>query len=55
VIPNEKNGKQLGEKTTYYMTSLGDSVSVAKLLGYLESAKFTQRLVADFGFEELTK
>jgi molybdate transport system substrate-binding protein len=55
VIPDEMNGQQLGEKTTFYLTPLGDSASVAKLLGYMESMKFTQRLVADFGFEELTK
>jgi molybdate transport system substrate-binding protein len=55
VIPDEENGQQLGEKTTFYMTPLGDSASVAKLLRYLNSTKFTQRLVADFGFEELTQ
>jgi molybdate transport system substrate-binding protein len=55
VIPDEENGQQLGEKTTYFLTPLGDSASAAKLLGYMESMKFTQRLVADFGFEELTQ
>ena len=55
VIPDEENGQQLGEKTTYFLTPLGDSASAAKLLGYMESKKFTQRLVADFGFEELTQ
>jgi molybdate transport system substrate-binding protein len=55
VIPDEENGQQLGEKTTYFLTPLGDSASAAKLLGYIESKKFTQRLVVDFGFEELTK
>jgi ABC-type molybdate transport system substrate-binding protein len=55
VIPDEMNGQQLGEKTTFYLTPLGDSASVAKLLGYLESTKFAQRLISDFGFEELTQ
>jgi molybdenum ABC transporter molybdate-binding protein len=55
VIPDEKNGQQLGEKTTYFLTPLGDPASVAKLLGYLESTKFAQRLISDFGFEELTQ
>jgi hypothetical protein len=55
VIPDEMNGQQLGKKTTFYLTPLGDSASVEILLGYLESTKFAQRLVADFGFEELTK
>jgi hypothetical protein len=55
VIPDEMNGQQLGEKTTFYVTPLGNSASVAKLLSYMNSTKFTQRLVVDFGFEELTK
>jgi ABC-type molybdate transport system substrate-binding protein len=55
VIPDEKNGQQLGEKTTFYVTPLGDSASTAQLLRYMNSAKFTQRLVADFGFEKLTR
>jgi hypothetical protein len=55
VIPDEKNGQQLGEKTTYFLTPLGDPASLAKLLAYMESRKFIQRLVGDFGFEELTQ
>jgi ABC-type molybdate transport system substrate-binding protein len=55
VIPDEKNGQQLGEKTTFFVTPLGDSARVAKLLSYINSTKFTQRLVTDFGFEELTQ
>jgi molybdate transport system substrate-binding protein len=55
VIPDEKNGQQLGEKTTYFLTPLGDSVGVTRLLDYMNSLKFLQRLIADFGFEELTK
>jgi molybdate transport system substrate-binding protein len=55
VIPDEENGRQLGEKTTYFLTPLGDSASVTRLLSYMNSLKFTQRLVADFGFEELTQ
>jgi ABC-type molybdate transport system substrate-binding protein len=55
VIPDEMNGQKLGEKTTLYVTPLGNSASVAKLLSYMNSTKFTQRLVVDFGFEELTK
>jgi molybdate transport system substrate-binding protein len=55
VIPDEENGQQLGEKTTYYMTALGDSAGTTRLLGYMNSIKFTQRLVADFGFEKLTQ
>jgi molybdate transport system substrate-binding protein len=55
VIPDEMNGQQLGKKTTFYLTPLGDSASVERLLNYVNSMKFTQRLVSDFGFEELTK
>ena len=55
VIPDEMNGQQLGEKTTYFLTPIGDSAGVSRLLNYMSSVKFTQRLVTDFGFEELTK
>jgi ABC-type molybdate transport system substrate-binding protein len=55
VIPDEENGQQLGEKTTFYVTPLRDSASTAQLLRYMNSTKFTQRLVSDFGFEKLTR
>lgn len=55
VIPDEMNGQQLGEKTTFYVTPLSDSTSTAQLLSYMNSTTFTQRLVADFGFEELAQ
>jgi ABC-type molybdate transport system substrate-binding protein len=55
VIPDKENGQQLGEKTTYFLTPLGDSAGTTRLLSYMTSLKFTQRLVTDFGFEELTQ
>ena len=55
VIPADVEGRQLGEKTTYFVTSVNNSSQAARLLTFLTSLKFTERLVTDFGFEELVK
>ncbi|MCE2817229.1 MAG: substrate-binding domain-containing protein [Ilumatobacteraceae bacterium] len=55
VIPDEENGQQLGEKTTYFVTPINDSSQVTRLLTFMTSAKFSERLVTDFGFEAMVK
>jgi hypothetical protein len=55
VIPADLDGRGLGEKTTYYVTPINDSSQVTRLLTFTTSAKFSERLVTDFGFEALVK
>jgi molybdate transport system substrate-binding protein len=55
VIPADLEGRRLGEKTTYFVTPVNDSPQVTRLLAYITSVKFSERLVTDFGFEELVK
>ena len=55
VIPADLDGRGLGEKTTYYVTPINDSSQVTRLLAYITSLKFSERLVTDFGFEALVK
>lgn len=53
-IPDSTDGRHLGEKSTYYVTSLGNSKATKKLKAYMYSYAFPGRLVADFGFEALS-
>lgn len=53
-IPETAEGRHLGEKTTYYVSVLGQSEASKKLAEYMYSFKFPGRLVADFGFETLS-
>ena len=55
VIPADVEGRQLGEKTTYFVTPVNDSSRAARLLSFMTSEKFSERLVTDFGFEALVK
>ena len=55
VIPADFEGRQLGEKSTYFVTPVNDSPQVTRLLAYITSVKFSERLVTDFGFEALVK
>lgn len=55
LIPAEVDGRQLGEKTTYFVTPVNDSSQVLRLLTYMTSVQFSQRLVTDFGFEVLVQ
>lgn len=53
-IPDAVNGRTLGEKTTYYLTPVNDSVEAMKLLNHMSSFTFSERLVSGFGFEALS-
>lgn len=53
-IPDTVDGRQLGEKSTYYVTAMNDSGATKKLSEYLHSSVFPDQLVADFGFEKLS-
>jgi ABC-type molybdate transport system substrate-binding protein len=53
-IPDSTDGRHLGEKSTYYVSAMGNSPATKKLMEYLYSFKFSGRLVADFGFETLS-
>ena len=55
VIPADVEGRRLGEKTTYFVTPVNNSSQAARLLTFLTSEKFSERLVTDFGFEALVK
>jgi hypothetical protein len=55
VIPADLDGRGLGEKTTYYVTPVNDLPQVTRLIAYMTSLKFSERLVIDFGFEALAK
>ena len=55
VIPAEVDGRRLGEKSTYFVTPINGSSQVTRLLTFMTSAKFSERLVTDFGFEALVK
>ena len=54
-IPADFEGRRLGEKTTYFVTPINDSSQVTRLLAYMTSVKFSERLVTDFGFEALVR
>jgi ABC-type molybdate transport system substrate-binding protein len=53
LIPEIVDGRRLGEKTTYFATPISDSDQITRLLAYVTSLTFSQRLVDDFGFEAL--
>ena len=55
VIPAEVDGRRLGEKSTYFVTPISDTSQVTRLLSYITSLKFSERLVTEFGFEALVK
>lgn len=55
VIPAELYGRRLGKKTIYFVTPINDSSQVTRLLAYITSLKFSERLVTDFGFEAQEK
>lgn len=55
VIPADMDGRPLGKKSTYFVTPINVSPQVTGLLGLMTSAKFSERLVTDFGFEPLVK
>ena len=53
-IPDSTDGRHLGEKSTYYVSVMGDSPATKRLMEFIYSFKFSGRLVADFGFETLS-
>jgi ABC-type molybdate transport system substrate-binding protein len=55
LIPVDFEGRRLGEKTTYFVTPINDSSQVTRLLAYMTSLTFSERLIIDFGFEALVK
>lgn len=53
-VPDSVDGRRLGEKSTYFVTSLSSSQAAKKLSKYMYSFTFPGRLVADFGFEMIS-